>query len=213
MRLAGDVLDPDAIDRGRDQTAPERMVDLRHRGVCDDEWAERAGRRDDLGSSILEVLEPGLEPDGAECAAEPFEPPARVLRRLDSRGGGQRAAELHTDLRQTPRRHGVDQQADELRVAAHRELDRGRVGRGGVDLGRSARARPAAAGRPLEARRQQPRRDEALEPASRDVPVDAGGIGDLADARRTRPPAHGEQGLAQLRVTYDVEHVHSCSNL
>src|SRR6185503_20457936 len=94
VRLAGDVLDPDAVDRGRDQTAPERMVDLRHRGVCDDEWAEGAGRRDDLGSSVLEVLEPGLEPDGAECAAEPLEPPARVLRRLDPRGGGQRAAEL-----------------------------------------------------------------------------------------------------------------------
>ena len=60
-----DVLDLEVVDRGRDETAPKRMVDLGHGGVGDDERAEGAGWRDDLGASVLEVLEPRLEPDGA----------------------------------------------------------------------------------------------------------------------------------------------------
>lgn len=99
MSLAGDVLDSNVCDRGRDETAPERMVDLGHGRVCDDEWPEGAGRRDDLGASILEVLDARLESDRAERAAEPFEARARVPSRLDTRGGGERTAELHADLR------------------------------------------------------------------------------------------------------------------
>ena len=89
MRLAADVLDADAVDRRGDEAAPQRAVELGHRRVGDDEGTEGAGRRQDLGASVLDAPEPRLEAERADRVAEPLETGARVIDGLDARCGGE----------------------------------------------------------------------------------------------------------------------------
>ena len=153
MRLAADVLDADVLDRGGDEAAPEGVVDLGNGRVGDDQGPERTCRRDDLGASVLDACEAGREAEHAHRVAQALEPGARIPGRLDARCGGEVGAEAEADLPEPARRDGVDQKPDQLRVAPLRKLDRGRLRRGRVHLGRPPGAGPGAARRSLEARR------------------------------------------------------------
>ena len=137
-RLAHDLGGVDVVERGLEQPAPHAAVDLGELRSRDDERPQRAGRGRDHDGVVADLLDARLEPQPAERLTDALGAAAKVARRREPAPARERACELDSELAQPPFSAAlgkrVDEEPDELRVVALRELDPGRLGSRRVDL-------------------------------------------------------------------------------
>jgi len=100
---------------------------------------------------------------------------------------------------------GIDEEADELLVAAFGELDRGEFGSDSVGLRWPSGTGAAASAAPLERRNQQAGCGEALEPRARHVAMHPLSSSELVGSHRLRLRASQEKGLAKLAIPDRIE--------
>ena len=159
------------------------------------------------GCLVAEPSESGA--DAVQCGSE-------RLRGTKSRLAGEFSAERDPDLVQTVAARsfgqGVDNEADQLLVAALRELDRRQLGRDPVGLGRSPGAGARASRPPLERGNQETRLREPFESATGDIAVNLQSRGDIVGGHRQRPHACEEERLAKIAISDCVEPMHHPGN-
>jgi hypothetical protein len=186
------------VQRVLDEARPHAAVDRGGLGTLDHEWAQRAGRGHDHGLLGVDGSEYGVEPELADCRTDGLESLGDVGGRPELGARSEPAPESATSIAERGRvtivRYLVEELGDELRQMVGGELEGLGLRSGCIELRRPAGARPATAGATLEPRLHETHRDEPLEPAARDVAVDAEGLGRLVDAERTAsPPDHEER--------------------
>ena len=155
------------------------------------------------GCLVAEPSESGA--DAVQCGSE-------RLRGTKSRLAGEFSAERDPDLVQTVAARsfgqGVDNEADQLLVAALRELDRRQLGSDPVGLGRSPGAGARASRPPLERGNQKTRFREPLEATAGDVAVNSLGGGEVVGRHRLRLGTGEEERLAKLAIADRVKPLH-----
>src|SRR4029079_9122716 len=120
----------DVVERGLEQTAPHPAVDLGELRSGNDERPQRAGRRRDHDAVVADLLDARLEPQAAERLADALSAAAKVACRREPGPARERSRKSEAELPQPPfpaaLGQRVDEQPDQLRVVALRELDPGR---------------------------------------------------------------------------------------
>ena len=102
----------------------------------------------------------------------------------------------------------VNDEADQLLVAALRKFDRRQLWSDTVGLGRPPRARARASRPPLERGNQKTRVREPLESTTGDVAVDPLGGGHLVRRHGQRLRTGEEERLAELAITDRIKPMH-----
>jgi hypothetical protein len=177
-----------------------------------DERAERAGRGRDLGTVAGYLGYGGLVAEAAEGDANMIERGSQTLSRTKSRLAGEFSTEPDPDLAQAIAARsfgqGIDDQADQLLVAAPWKLERGQFRCDSIRLRRPSGAGAGTSRPPLERAKQQPRVREPLEPGAGNVAVDTVGSGDFVRRNGQRLRTRVEKRLAQLLIADRVKPVH-----
>jgi hypothetical protein len=210
--VAADLVDPGACECSYDKRCPHAPVEFSEPRLGADERAERAGRGRDHRAVAAYLGYGCLVAEAAERSADTFERGSQPLSRTKSRLAGEFLTEGGADLAQahvaSSFGQGIDNQADQLLVAALWKLERGELRRDSIRLGRPSGAGAGVSRPPLERANQQARVREPLESAAGDVAVNPLGGGDVICRHGQRLPARVEQRLAQPLIANRVEPMH-----
>jgi hypothetical protein len=207
--VAADLGDRGACECACDKRRPHAPIELGQPWLRTNERAERTGRGRDHRPLASDLRHRCLVAEAAERGADTPERSSQTLSRTKSRLAGQFSTERDPDLAQAHAAssfgQGIDDEADQLLVAAFRELDRGELRRDSVGLGRSTGARAGASRPPLERANQQARVRQPLQSPARDVAVDPLGGGDVICRYGQRLRTRVEERLAQLLIADRVK--------
>src|SRR5438105_4361496 len=210
--IAADFVDGGACECSCKQRRPHAPVELGEPRPRTNERAQRAGRGRNHRALAGHLRDGCLVAEPTERGADTSERCSETLRRTKPRLASEFSTERDTDLAQTVAApacgQGIDDEADQLLVAALRKFDRRHLWSDTVGLGRPPCARARASRPPLERGNQKTRFRQPLEPTTGNVAVNPLRGGDLVGCHRQRLRTGEAERLAQLAITDRIKPMH-----
>jgi hypothetical protein len=187
-----------------DQTGPHASVDATCIRAPDDEGPEWASGRGQFRSVALDRDHGSLKAQRPEGITNLLEPGRDLSRRLQTGGGGERAAEVLARLAKcyepAASGHLLDQEGDQFGEAPVGELDPFELRRDAIDLGRTPSPGPAPTATPFERDAKESRLNQPIEPAAGDVSVHAELGRRLSSGEGIAPAARVQEDPPKLRI-------------